>query len=108
MSRGRAWRRYKSDCHFLRILKRQVFNRYFRFRFASGDFALKIFDPIWTDKIGSSDIMIYKSIRTTKWQSRCKVKWGKKGRKNFDWSFDPNTRPKDKQRFKKELIEHGY
>ena len=52
--------------------------------------------------------MIYKSIRTTRWSSRCKVKWGKKGKKNFDWSSDPNTRPKDRQRFKKELLENGY
>jgi len=71
-------------------------------------YSLKVFDATWMEKISSPDIWIYRSVRTTKWESRIKVKWGKKGKRSFDWSADPNTRHKDKARFLKELREYGY
>jgi hypothetical protein len=109
MERTRAWRRHKSECHFLRNIKRKARSSYYRFTIKyTGDYFFRLYNPLWIDKIGSDDIMIYKSIRTSKWESRHKVKWGKKGKKNFDWSSDPNTRPKDKEKFRKELLENGY
>jgi hypothetical protein len=106
MIRDRAWRRHKSDCFFLKRIKRQVHSTYI-FVFWS-KFTVKHYDPLWIDKISSKDVLIYKSIRTPKWNSRVKVKWGKKGKKNYDWSSDVNTRPKQKQIVMKELREYGY
>jgi hypothetical protein len=107
MERGRAWRRFKSDCYFLKRIKRRINGNYY-IRIYWGSFPIQIYNPTWMDKISSKEVVIYKSIRTTKQRSRHKVKWGKKGRKNFDWSFDPNTRPKSKSRFLKELRDYGY
>ena len=63
--------------------------------------------PIWIDLINHQAINKLRDTRTTKWDTRHKVKWGKQGRKNYDWSSDPNTRHKQKILVRKQLKEYG-
>ncbi len=106
MDRTRDWRRYKSDCHFLRKLKRQTFYNYIYFIWSQ--YEVKLYNPRWIDMISTPDVNKFKSIRTSKWQTRNKTKYGKKGKKNWDWSADFNTRHKQKLFLKKELMEYDY
>jgi hypothetical protein len=70
---------------------------------------IKIEKPLWIDGLGLQHINILKHTRTRKWDTRHKRKWGKKGKRNFDYSSDYYTRVKDKVRFQKELRqEYGY
>jgi hypothetical protein len=106
MERGRAWRRTKSECHFLKRIKKQTFYNFVYMFWSS--YSLKKYNSKWMDLISSNQVYKYKDVRTCKWQSRNKVKYGKKGKKNFDWSSSQNTRPKDKSRIRKELVDYGY
>jgi len=69
---------------------------------------IRIEKPLWIDAMGLQHIYILKKTRTRKWDTRLKTKWGKKGKKNYDYSSDPNTRVKDKNRFRREIMEYGY
>lgn len=69
---------------------------------------IRIEKPLWIDSIGLKHICILRDTRTRKWDTVHKKKWGKKGKRNFDYSSDPNTRVKDKVRFLRELREYGY
>jgi hypothetical protein len=70
---------------------------------------IKVEKPLWIDGLGLQHINILKHTRTRKWDTRHKRKWGKKGKRNFDYSSDYYTRVKDKVRFQKELRqEYGY
>lgn len=69
---------------------------------------INIGNPLWCDYIGLQCAYFFKNGTTNKYDTRDKVKWGKSGKKSYDWSSDPNTRHKDKQRYKKELSELGF
>lgn len=69
---------------------------------------LRIEKPLWIDSMGLQHINILKETRTRKWDTRHKKKWGKKGKRNYDYSSDPNTRVKDKVRFLKELRDYEF
>lgn len=62
---------------------------------------------MWHDFIGLQCAYFFKNSTTSWYDTRDKVKWGKKGRGSYDWSHDSNTRHKDKIRYKKELNELG-
>jgi hypothetical protein len=55
MERGRAWRRYKLDCFFVKRIKRQVLSRYVYIFW--GRYPKKKYDPLWIDKISSKDLL---------------------------------------------------
>jgi hypothetical protein len=44
-------------------------------------------------------------MTTTKYDTRDKCKWGKKGKHSYDYSHDPFTRHKDKERNRRILID---
>lgn len=69
---------------------------------------IPIKNPKWHDFIGMQCAYFFKNNTTNRYETRDKVKWGKKGKKSYNWSYDINTRHKDKQRFKKELNELGF
>ncbi len=54
--------------------------------------------------IGTSEEFIFKTVSTTKYDSRYKIKWGK-GNNYYDHSSSYFTRVKDKTRFRKTLEE---
>jgi len=100
------FRRYKQDCIFLKRIRRWSNQYWYNF---SDINRIKIQNPIWVDFIGLKHIYLLKKTKTRKWDTRSKNKWGKKGIKNYFYSSDYNTRIKDKNRFKKELLnEYGY
>jgi hypothetical protein len=103
--RDRGWRRFKLECYHLRRMKRWSGLYWYRWTDVN---LISIQKPIWIDSIGLRNVNIAKKTRTTKWDTRHKMKWGKKGKKNYDYSSDPNTRVKDKVRFQRELREYGY
>ena len=78
---------------------------WFRFTDING---IPIVKPLWIDGLSLPHINILKKTRTRKWDTRHKKKWGKKGKRNYDYSSDPFTRIKDKTRFQRELREDGY
>jgi hypothetical protein len=102
--RNREWRRGKLELYLLIRMKRWSGLYWYRFQDVNDILLQK---PIWIDLINHKEINRLRDTRTTKWDSRHKIKWGKKGRKNYDWSSNINTRPKQKNLFIKELIEHG-
>jgi hypothetical protein len=100
------WRRYIKECYHLRRMKRWSGFYWYKFTDING---IKIEKPLWIDGLGLQHINILKHTRTRKWDTRHKRKWGKKGKRNFDYSSDYYTRVKDKVRFQKELRqEYGY
>ena len=105
MGRDRAWRRHMEDKKVIKRLKRMCDGSvWWRFEDACN---IKISGPSWYDFIGTQTSYFFKNSTTRVWDTRHKVKWGKKGKKSYDWSSDPWTRPKDKKRYKKELDELG-
>lgn len=102
-NRDRAWRRHKQEAktksRIVRILKR---HGWWRFIDANG---IKLDRPQWYDFIGTESEFTFKTLVTTRYDSRYKTKWGKKGKRNYDYSSDPFTRVKDKVRFQKLLKE---
>jgi hypothetical protein len=104
--RGRMWRRYKRDCYHLKRMKRWSGLYWYKFTDVN---KISIDKPLWIDGIGLQHIYILRDCRTRIWDTRHKRKWGKKGKRNFDYSSDYYTRIKDKVRFQKELRnEYGY
>lgn len=106
MSRTRDWRRWKSDVKVLRRMKKQS-RRFFWFRFLDVN-GVYLDRPRWFDLIGSQQAYLLKSQTTLSWFRHYKGKWGKKGKKSYNYSSDYDTRIKDKVRFMKELKEYGY
>jgi len=105
MVRNRAWRRHMEDKKVTNRLKRLCDGSvWWRFEDACN---IKISLPKWFDFIGTQRSYFFKNSSTSRWDTRHKVKWGKKGKMSYDWSSDPRTRPKDKKRYKKELNELG-
>lgn len=87
-------------------MKRWSGHYWYRFNDING---ITIQKPLWVDSIGLKTTCISKKTRTRKWDTRNKRKWGKKGKRNYDYSSDYWTRIKDKVRFRKELMsEYGY
>lgn len=104
--RGRAWRRYVEDRKVIKRLRRA--HRFgYRWWFIDAN-EKKITNPKWFDSIGTSGAHDYKTFVTTLADTNYKTSWGKKGKRNYDYSCDPNTRVRDKKRFKKELNELGF
>jgi hypothetical protein len=103
--RDRMWRRYKQECYHLRRMKRWSGLYWYRFTDING---ISLMKPLWIDGVGLQNINLLKKTRTRKWDTIHKKKWGKKGKRNYDYSSDPNTRIKDKVRFQRELREYGY
>ena len=104
--RNREWRRQMENEKVIKRLKaRSAKSSWWRFHDICG---IKIQNPLWSDFIGTQISFFYKCSSTSKYDTKNKVKWGKKGKSNYDWSFDPWTRPKDKKRYKKELNELGF
>ena len=103
--RDRMWRRYKRDCYHLKRMKR--WSNFYWYKFTDIN-RIRIEKPLWIDGIGLQHIYILRDTRTRKYDTAHKTKWGKKGKRNYDYSSDPNTRVKDKVRFLKELKEYGY
>ena len=103
MDRSRAWRRHKQEIktksRMVRLLRAGGWYRYVD---ANG---LRIHRPQWFDMIGTENEFDFKSFSTSRYDTRYKTKWGKKGRRNYDYSSDPFTRVKDKVRFRKLLKE---
>jgi hypothetical protein len=106
MERTRDWRRWKADIVFLKRIK--IHNRRFYWHVHIDSNGLKISNLKWIDKIGMQSFYIYKSQTTLFFVTRNKSKWGKKGKRGFNWSSDYNNRPKDKVRFLKLLKEDGF
>lgn len=102
MARNRAWRRHKLECKVKNRLRRLDHQRWRRLVDANG---INIPNPSWVDFIGTQSEFMYKYQTTHKYDTRYKSKWGKKGKKNYDYSSDPWTRVKDKNRFLKILME---
>ena len=104
--RGRMWRRYKQDCIIMKRMRKWSGHYWYRFSDVN---KIMIEKPLWIDSIGLQHIYILKKTRTRKWDTRHKSKWGKRGKRNYNYSSDYYTRIKDKVRFRKELInEYGY
>jgi|LakMenEpi03Aug12_release.lakeMendotaPanAssembly.Ray.scaffolds.fasta_scaffold216354_2 hypothetical protein len=104
--RDRGWRRWKSEVKVTKRIKIQFSRtRWFLNRDTN---LVSIEHPKWFDMIGQQHIYILKSQSTLAYISSIKVKWGKKGKKKYNWSSDYFTRPKDKARFKKELQNYEY
>jgi hypothetical protein len=100
--RTRDWRRYQEERVYINRLKTLV-NGHWYFRNANGD---RIFEPIWVDYIGVKCYFFYKSLTTTKRDSKYKNKYSsnkepsyyrevKKGHLTF------KLREKDKELVKK-------
>ena len=106
MKRGRAYRRYKEDIKVIKRLKNISGYSWYRYTDVNN---IEISQPYWFDHIGDKDNFNYKTLTTTKWDTRNKIKWGLKGKKsNYYDSSDPWTRIKDKKTFLKLLKEEGY
>lgn len=102
MDRNRAWRRYKQETKVKARLKRLMNQNWWRLVDANG---IAISVPLWTDFIGTRTEFEIKRQTTSRYDTRYKTKWGKKGKRNYDYSSDPFTRVKDKIRFLKLLKE---
>lgn len=103
--RDRAWRRHVQDKKVIKRIKNYSRIRWWRFTDACG---IMIVDPKWMDYIGTSYANFYKNSSTTKWDTRYKMKWGKKGNIKYHWTSDYMTRTKDKKRSYKELQSYGF
>jgi hypothetical protein len=103
--RGRMWRRYRRECYHIKRMKRCV-NFYWTSVIDVNFIIIK--KPLWSDLISTQHFYILRDTKTRKYDSYVKTKWGKSGKKNYDYSSDRNTRVKDKIRFFKELREYGY
>ena len=104
MTRGRNWRRYIEYKKVIKRLKNDSLKNYWRYT-DSND--IPISNYMWIDLIGSQRAYLFKNITTSVSYTRNKDKWGHKSRKTYNYTSDPNTRVKDKKRFKKELNELG-
>ncbi len=104
--RDRAWRRHMEDKKVIKRTKRNT-DKWFWWRHEDAN-KMIIRSPIWTDFIGTPSFYFFKNSTTDKYTSRDKLKWGKKGKKHYDWTNNYWTRPKDKKRYKKELNEIGF
>jgi len=103
MDRSRAWRRYKQEIKTKNRMTRLLRSSgWWRFVDPNG---IVIQSPQWFDMIGTESEFQFKTLSTTRYDSRYKNKWGKKGKRSYDYSFDPFTRIKDKVRFRKILQE---
>ena len=89
--RNREWRRWRSDLVFKRRLKR--FSR--SYTTLTLDDGRYIMNPIWCDFISVKYFHIYKSISTTKYDTRNKIKYTDS---RYSWK-EINTRLSDKRTF---------
>jgi len=106
-NRGRAWRRHKLEIFYIRRVKRWTNSSYHWHRFTDVN-NIRINTPRWFDYLGLQNIYVLKKTRTRQWNTRVKTKWGKKGKRNYDYSSDPWTRIKDKNNFLRELRNYEY
>ena len=104
--RTRSYRRFIEEVKVIKRLKR------IRYRWYSDVNDMWIDNSIWVDYISSKEHYKFKTMTTDSWDTRYKSKWGLKSkikkRKRYYDASHPDTRHKDKQRFKKELDYEGY
>jgi len=101
MERTRAFRRYKKEVMVIRRLKR-LRSTWWGYIDANGN---SIQGTKWIDHIGTETEFMYRTMTTSKYDTRYKCKWGKKGKHSYDYSHDPFTRHKDKERNRRILID---
>jgi hypothetical protein len=104
--RDRCWRRWRSDTVILKRIKSHVERTHWFLTRDTNGIPHNI--PDWYILLGQQHIYLLKSQRTLSYMTFHKCKWGKQGKKNYNWSSDYHTRPKDKQRFLKELKDVEY
>lgn len=101
LTRGRAWRRHIEDKKVIKRLKFiAITKNWWSFEDANNAW-LK--DPCWYDLISTRSATFLKNSTTDRYSTRRKTKWGKSGKKNWNYSFSPWTRHKEKQRTQKEV-----
>ncbi len=77
MDRSRAWRRHKQEIKTKSRMTRLLRLRgWWRFIDPNG---IKLDFPQWHDMIGTETEFQFKTLSTTRYDSRYKTKWGKKG-----------------------------
>lgn len=95
MCRDRAWRRYKQEVKTKnRLILSIGRDGWWNFRDVNG---IKIENPQWFDFIGTEMEFKFKTLTTTRYDSKYKTKWGKRG---FLRSNELKTRIGDKKFFK--------
>lgn len=72
--RNWAWRKWRQEIRYKRRIQSIRTYRYGYIKFNRND-NIHIYHPLWSDLIGSSDLYLYKSISTNKYDSRSKVKY---------------------------------
>ena len=106
MERTRDWRRWKSEVIFINRVKSHNLRVYYHLHYDANGIAKRHIQ--WHDKIGMQNFYIYKSQTTLPYMRHHKCKWGKKGKRCFDYSSSPDTRPKQKSAFLKLLKSYDY
>lgn len=101
-SRNRAWRRHIEDKKIIKRLKLLEKTKNWWSLEDANNFYLRN-EVNWFDLISTQSSNFAKNSSTPRYVSRFKNKWGKKGRRSYDWSFSPWTRHKFKERTRKEL-----
>lgn len=105
--RDREYRRYVLEKKlYYRLDRLSSFSySFYRFRCING---YTISKPIVSDYIGTDSYKIFKTISTTKFDSRDKTKYSSHGRSSYDRGRRvKNTREHDKWQFFKLLKEYG-
>ena len=103
--RGLNWKRSQQE----RVLRKRIkkfHEHWYHFHTENGD---KIHDPIWVDFIGLKGFYTFlKNSKTTKWETRHKVKYSPNKNKGYYRDKKPNknqlssgTREKDNMAFRK-------
>lgn len=106
VNRDRAWRRYIEEHKVIYRLK-NIANKNHFYRWC--DINKDIYNnPRWINYVGTTWHYTSKTITTSIYDSEYKMKWGKKGKRNYYYSSEYDSRVKDKVRFLKLLIELGY
>lgn len=103
MPKDRSWRRHCENKKVIQRLKYRSYKNWYRFHDVNGHLMP---NRHWSDMIGTDLAHNYKSFTTDIWDSRYKVKWGKKHNKRY-YSKDYWTRSKDNMRFIKDLQTYG-
>jgi hypothetical protein len=99
--RNRAFRRYMEEVKVIKRIKERGRSYYWGYRDCND---IKFQNPIWVNKIGSEDHFNFKTITTTRYDSKNKCKYGK--RNNSRWR-EGIYRAKDKQEFYKMLVDNN-
>jgi hypothetical protein len=104
MSRDRAWRRHIKEIHTIRRMKLSVKRHYWGFYDANDN---RISNPDLKDLINTSTEFVAKTLSTTKYDTKNKVKYSPNRSKEY-WRYKggKGTREYSKKIFIKILKEH--